>query len=167
MTQSTLPNEQSSGQPPVPVSSTSSLDSMSANFSGSSHHDDPSYNEKPVVANPLAPISESPATAPNIPVQANSTTPDPLLTYLPNPLKPAAVSPRVPAPIPIPKSKISHVRIMPSGHAQKPPVETPSAAANNANNNTVAEFLYQLTKMLTDNNKEVIEWSNGKFRNSR
>lgn len=25
----------------------------------------------------------------------------------------------------------------------------------------VPEFLYQLTKMLTDNNKEVIEWSNG------
>jgi branched-subunit amino acid transport protein len=29
--------------------------------------------------------------------------------------------------------------------------------------NTVAEFLYQLTKMLTDNNREVIEWSNGAF----
>lgn len=28
--------------------------------------------------------------------------------------------------------------------------------------NTVPEFLYQLTKMLTDNNREVIEWSNGK-----
>jgi len=26
---------------------------------------------------------------------------------------------------------------------------------------TVPEFLYQLTKMLTDNNKEVIEWANG------
>jgi hypothetical protein len=25
----------------------------------------------------------------------------------------------------------------------------------------VPEFLYQLTKMLTDNNREVIEWSNG------
>ena len=28
--------------------------------------------------------------------------------------------------------------------------------------NTVPEFLYQLTKMLTDNNREIIEWSNGK-----
>lgn len=28
---------------------------------------------------------------------------------------------------------------------------------------TVPEFLYQLTKMLTDNNKEVIEWANGKI----
>ena len=28
--------------------------------------------------------------------------------------------------------------------------------------NTVPEFLYQLTKMLTDHNRDVIEWSNGK-----
>lgn len=27
--------------------------------------------------------------------------------------------------------------------------------------NTVPEFLYQLTKMLTDNNRDIIEWSNG------
>jgi hypothetical protein len=27
--------------------------------------------------------------------------------------------------------------------------------------NTVPEFLYQLTKMLTENNRDVIEWSNG------
>lgn len=30
------------------------------------------------------------------------------------------------------------------------------------NANTVPEFLYQLTKMLTDNNRDIIEWSNGK-----
>ena len=29
--------------------------------------------------------------------------------------------------------------------------------------NTVPEFLYQLTRMLTDNNRDVIEWSNGKL----
>ena len=29
------------------------------------------------------------------------------------------------------------------------------------NTNTVPEFLYQLTKMLTDNNRDIIEWSNG------
>ena len=27
--------------------------------------------------------------------------------------------------------------------------------------NTVPEFLYQLTKMLTDNNRDIIEWSKG------
>ena len=30
-----------------------------------------------------------------------------------------------------------------------------------AGNNTVPEFLYQLTKMLTENNRDCIEWSNG------
>ena len=29
--------------------------------------------------------------------------------------------------------------------------------------NTVPEFLYQLTKMLTDNNRDIIEWSNGEL----
>jgi hypothetical protein len=39
-----------------------------------------------------------------------------------------------------------------------------SAATNSitANANTVPEFLYQLTKMLTDNNRDIIEWSNCK-----
>ena len=32
------------------------------------------------------------------------------------------------------------------------------------NTNTVPEFLYQLTKMLTDNNRDIIEWSNGAWR---
>ncbi len=35
--------------------------------------------------------------------------------------------------------------------------------ASTPNTNTVPEFLYQLTKMLTDNNRDIIEWSNGKF----
>lgn len=30
-------------------------------------------------------------------------------------------------------------------------------------NNSVPEFLYQLTKMLTDDHRDVIEWSNGKI----
>ena len=54
-----------------------------------------------------------------------------------------------------------------------PPTTGMGAAANSTNDanstnnqpvnntNTVAEFLYQLTKMLTDDNREVIEWSNG------
>jgi len=38
-----------------------------------------------------------------------------------------------------------------------------SSVAVTPNHNTVAEFLYQLTKMLTDDNRDVIEWSNGKI----
>lgn len=45
-----------------------------------------------------------------------------------------------------------------------PSTQPATATALQTNNNTVAEFLYQLTKMLTDNNKETIEWTNGKYR---
>ena len=41
----------------------------------------------------------------------------------------------------------------------------PTAVPNNNSDapltTTVPEFLYQLTKMLTDDNKDVIEWANG------
>ena len=30
--------------------------------------------------------------------------------------------------------------------------------------NTIPEFLYQLNKMLTDNNRDIIEWNNGMFK---
>jgi hypothetical protein len=44
------------------------------------------------------------------------------------------------------------------------PLMTDSAsAASVPNPNTVPEFLYQLTKMLTDDNREIIEWVNGKL----
>lgn len=38
-----------------------------------------------------------------------------------------------------------------------------ASSTNTANANTVPEFLYQLTKMLTDNNRDIIEWSNAKI----
>ena len=43
-----------------------------------------------------------------------------------------------------------------------PAVSAAALAPVAPNNNTVAEFLFQLSKMLTDDNKEIIEWSNGK-----
>jgi hypothetical protein len=36
-----------------------------------------------------------------------------------------------------------------------------ASAAPTLNNTSVPEFLYQLTKMLTENNSDVIEWSHG------
>jgi hypothetical protein len=41
-------------------------------------------------------------------------------------------------------------------------ITAPAAPA--LNSNSVPEFLYQLTKMLTENNKDVIEWSHGTVR---
>lgn len=40
---------------------------------------------------------------------------------------------------------------------------TAASAAPALNNTSVPEFLYQLTKMLTENNNDVIEWSHGMF----
>ena len=40
---------------------------------------------------------------------------------------------------------------------------SPSKGVGVSPNVSVPEFLYQLTKMLTDNNRDVIEWSDGKF----
>ena len=53
---------------------------------------------------------------------------------------------------------------VPSAPAARLPVAAPapaSSASSAPNSNTVAEFLFQLSKMLTDDNKEIIEWSNG------
>ena len=38
-----------------------------------------------------------------------------------------------------------------------------TSTASTLNNTSVPEFLYQLTKMLTENNNDVIEWSHGKI----
>lgn len=64
---------------------------------------------------------------------------------------PVAPSPTTTIPVPIMPSHPSVV--------QSSATVTSVAPANN----TVAEFLYQLTKMLTDDNREVIEWNNGKI----
>jgi len=44
------------------------------------------------------------------------------------------------------------------GQDGNPPSGSPAPTAS-----TVPEFLYQLTKMLTDNNRDIIEWSKGKI----
>ena len=43
------------------------------------------------------------------------------------------------------------------------PLLSPQGMGSMNSGNTVAEFLYQLTKMLTDDNKEIIEWVNARI----
>jgi hypothetical protein len=58
--------------------------------------------------------------------------------------------------------------VLPS-HSGSDAAASAAAAASNesfasaAQTNTVPEFLYQLTKLLTDDNRDAIEWSHGKF----
>ena len=42
-------------------------------------------------------------------------------------------------------------------------VAVPTTAAAVISNNSVPEFLFQLTKMLTEDNREVIEWNHGRI----
>ena len=69
----------------------------------------------------------------------------------------------------VPSLSASGLRIpnmmLPSNHLGVPvlPSGTPLTMPGTAGNNSIPEFLYQLTKMLTDNNRHIIEWSNGKF----
>lgn len=78
-----------------------------------------------------------------------------------------------PAPCPIPNTIPSipyppysnHNNIpksLPGTQLQKPLIRKTNASSS-SHNNTVPEFLYQLTKLLTDDNRHVIEWSKGKI----
>jgi hypothetical protein len=135
---------------PIAVSSTSSLDSFTANLpSTSAYYEAETYNSD----HSLPPIIPS---LHDRFLDSSITT-----TYVNNPLattqmQPTLVpNPTTPAPVPIVPS---HPSLTPLTAASA----TTAAAAAPANN-TVAEFLYQLTKMLTDDNREVIEWSNSKI----
>jgi hypothetical protein len=52
---------------------------------------------------------------------------------------------------------------MPKHLLDRPPMPPPGAAGANQHH-PVAEFLYQLTKMLTDDNSEIIEWVDGRIK---
>eukprot|EP00542_Grammatophora_oceanica_P021822 CAMPEP_0194027366 /NCGR_PEP_ID=MMETSP0009_2-20130614/1523_1 /TAXON_ID=210454 /ORGANISM="Grammatophora oceanica, Strain CCMP 410" /LENGTH=498 /DNA_ID=CAMNT_0038666411 /DNA_START=307 /DNA_END=1803 /DNA_ORIENTATION=+ len=116
----------------------------------------------PPVANPLAgTIGGANAIAPSPPLLATAA-PAPavsVVSHIPTITYSAPTSSRSsgtmkPLPTPVP--------IMPCIPSSSLP-QAPPPAPVQPNNNTVAEFLYQLTKMLTDDNKSVIEWSNGKI----
>ena len=168
MTNAVDENTNASISGPVPVSSTSSLDSipgiskqvnnaMEAQSFGVSMEASQQTNAQfPVNAVAPSPTQQFPAsnaagvpplsnathmTTTNLGAGALSTSPASSSVY---------ISPNATSSVPVP--------IMPSLPSNAPQSATP-APANTTN--TVAEFLYQLTKMLTEDNKEVIEWSNG------
>lgn len=74
------------------------------------------------------------------------------------------ISPAVTAAIPssVPPLSFSPMMLQ-SNHLGVPmlPSGTPLTMPGTAGNNSIPEFLYQLTKMLTDNNRHIIEWTNG------
>ena len=44
------------------------------------------------------------------------------------------------------------------------PILSPTLNSSSISHQPIAEFLYQLTKMLSDNNDEIVEWNNGRIK---
>lgn len=132
---------------PVAVSSTSSLDSFTANLPQQAHHETDTYVTDSSLS---APTPFVPSLNERFSESSNAIVSNPLAAQRPNLVPNSTASAPASAPIPI-------VPLHPSII----PVVVPSTAV--PANNTVAEFLYQLTKMLTDDNREVIEWANSKI----
>ena len=122
------------------VSSTSSLETMLHGVGTQAQN-----VMQPVVSHQSLVSSISPRASPPFGPQEASQLDPPPTGSLPshNP---------VPTALP-PQTSQTHVQIQPSTGVI---VETSMPTTN-----TVPEFLYQLTKMLTDNNRDIIEWSKG------
>ena len=128
---------------PVPVSSTSSIDTNVSGIHDTNRSAVIQYQNiapSEVVTPPITPQTHSLSenlSLPGLPFNSVGT-----LSSLSLDRPPAATS-LLPG---------NHLHISPSTGVVVPAM---------ASTNTVPEFLYQLTKMLTDNNRDVIEWSNG------
>eukprot|EP00977_Amphora_coffeiformis_P000897 scaffold190_cov171-Amphora_coffeaeformis.AAC.22 len=75
------------------------------------------------------------------------------------------ISPSASAAMPSATSITLPSMMLSSNHLGIPvlPSGTPLTMPGTAGNNSIPEFLYQLTKMLTDNNRHIIEWTNGEY----
>jgi hypothetical protein len=135
------------GEGPTAVSSTSSLDSWFTQMAGGDSgtvSSEPTHNQNATGQN-MKPSYDS-HTNP----QAESTT---VISPAINQLHQAPLVGALP-----------HMMLPPN---QMPMYPTSRSAAvalagtGTAGGNSIPEFLYQLTKMLTDDNREIIEWSKG------
>ena len=117
------------------VSNSSSRDSF-AGLPGAHHHDGSSDWEPASIHHHNNDHNNIPNTT-----QPSVTNPSPTSSTMPTNFPSSLIVSKSPLPI-LPSAGLA----------------VPSAPANN----TVPEFLYQLTKMLTGGHNDIIEWSNGK-----
>lgn len=130
---------------PVPVSSTSSLDSCNMlSQLQESHQPVDIQGDQGEASHPTEQASQR-----NKPLQTTLSTFLPA-TIVPSPLTTFSKPQREDKPLSnqlLPPSTLSGNLLIPS--------------AAHSTGNSVPEFLYQLTKMLTDDNRDIIEWSDG------
>jgi hypothetical protein len=135
------------GDGPTAVSSTSSLDSWFTQMAGG---DNGTVSSEPT-QNATEQVKASHETHTN--PQVESTT-----------IISPAINQLLQAPL---TGALPHMMLPPN---QMPMYPTSRSAAvalagtGTAGGNSIPEFLYQLTKMLTDDNREIIEWSKGTIK---
>lgn len=136
------------GVEPTIVSTNSSRD----NFAGLPGAQDGSADWEPTLIHQhISDITKSATHNSNTNTNTNTTHPPAPVTTNPSPNFTSTMPTNFPSSLIVSKSPLP---ILPSAG-----ITVPSAPANN----TVPEFLYQLTKMLTGGHNDIIEWSNGRI----
>eukprot|EP00547_Thalassionema_nitzschioides_P004285 CAMPEP_0194221786 /NCGR_PEP_ID=MMETSP0156-20130528/31341_1 /TAXON_ID=33649 /ORGANISM="Thalassionema nitzschioides, Strain L26-B" /LENGTH=429 /DNA_ID=CAMNT_0038952313 /DNA_START=199 /DNA_END=1488 /DNA_ORIENTATION=+ len=134
---------------PVAISSTSSLDSFATNYTLTFAEVSSNANDAVIIK-----VEDTSAIVKSEKQQhiSQPAVPSPAIVSS----RPSLVS------YPLAPSPTSTPATIASSH---PSLVCSSSNTNkgNSGNNTVPEFLYQLTKMLTDDNRATIEWNNGKI----
>lgn len=143
---SSLSNE--AGEGPSAVSSTSSLDSW---FTQMAEGDSGTVSSGPTQRTTG---QVKPSHQPHTESQADNTS-----------VISPAINQMLNAPL---TGALPHMMLPPSNQMPMFPTSRSAAVAlagtGTAGGNSIPEFLYQLTKMLTDDNREIIEWSKGTSR---
>jgi len=158
---------------PVPVSSYSSLDTSTASTGSLTHrldldtfsiqHVETHDNETIEVANSNQKVhSQGNNTANHIHQMTKvAVSPEPLISHVPTQFSTNTHYLPTENAMPIRLTDTSQMAV-PCKQNKTPSRKTLNLSSSSLNNN-VPEFLYQLTKLLTDNNRQAIEWANGKI----
>jgi hypothetical protein len=136
---------------PSTISSTSSIETFA------SLHNDGMNVQGPqqTVITPQSIATDTPMISSGQPLEADGVTLQRAQYIHPAPVPPPTAMQKLP-------SSISLVPSAPQLHlSPSTGVVVPTSVASS---DTVPEFLYQLTKMLSDSNREVIEWSHGESK---
>jgi hypothetical protein len=148
----TLRHEETLAPKPSTVSSTSSIETFA------SLHNDGINDQgtQQTVTTPQSIVATGPPVISSaLPLGADGVSLQRAQYIHPAPLPPTTAMQKLPSSISL-VPRESQLHLSPSTGVVVP---TSVASAN-----TVPEFLYQLTKMLSDSNREVIEWSHGEYK---
>jgi hypothetical protein len=147
----TLRQEETLAPKPSTVSSTSSIETFASLHSDGMNDKGP--QQTAITQQSIA--TGTPVISSVQPLEADGVTLQRAQYIHPAPVPPTTAMQKLPSSISlVPRESQFHV-------SPSTGVVVPTSVASA---NTVPEFLYQLTKMLSDSNREVIEWSHGESK---